>query len=66
MSRNAEEGYQQYMDWYTRGITLIFLKEPQINTTAYAELENKQIQIARGSLPDGAIGKLLDGIVEAA
>lgn len=65
MSRNAEEGYQQYMDWYTRGITLIFLKEPQINTTAYAELENKQIQIARGSLPDGAIGKLLDGIVEA-
>ena len=64
MSRNAEEGYQQYMDWYTRGITLIFLKEPQINTTAYAELENKQIQIARGSLPDGAIGKLLDGIVE--
>ena len=60
MSRNAEEGYQQYMDWYTRGITLIFLKEPQINTTAYAELENKQIQIARGSLPDGAIGKLLE------
>lgn len=35
MSRNAEEGFQTYETLYNRGIELIFLKEPQINTTTY-------------------------------
>lgn len=37
MSRNAEEGYQLYEELYNRGVELIFLKEPLINTTTYKE-----------------------------
>lgn len=35
MSRNAEEGYMAYEALYTRGVNLIFLKEPHINTDTY-------------------------------
>ena len=32
MSRNAQEGFSLYQDFYGKGIELVFLKEPQINT----------------------------------
>ena len=32
MSRNAEEGFSAYEELFTRGINLVFLKEPHINT----------------------------------
>lgn len=35
MSRNAEEGFQEYESLYNRGIELIFLKEPHINTATF-------------------------------
>ena len=35
MSRNAEEGYTLYEELFNRGITLVFLKEPHINTDTY-------------------------------
>ena len=35
MSRNAEEGFNAYEELYNRGIELVFLKEPQINTATY-------------------------------
>lgn len=35
MSRNAEEGYSLYEDLYNKGVELIFLKEPHINTMTY-------------------------------
>lgn len=35
MSRNAEDGFVAYEDLYNRGVELIFLKEPQINTATY-------------------------------
>lgn len=35
MSRNAEEGLQVYLDLFNRGVNLVFLKEPQINTDTY-------------------------------
>lgn len=35
MSRNAVEGFDTYEHLYTLGVTLIFLKEPSINTTTY-------------------------------
>lgn len=35
MSRNAEEGFKAYEELYKRGVELIFLKEPQINTSTY-------------------------------
>jgi DNA invertase Pin-like site-specific DNA recombinase len=35
MSRNAEEGYKAYEELYTRGVNLVFFKEPHINTDTY-------------------------------
>ena len=35
MSRNAEEGFTAYKEMYDRGISLVFLKEPHINTDTY-------------------------------
>ena len=35
MSRNAEEGFELYQELFNRGIELIFLKEPHINTETY-------------------------------
>ncbi len=35
MSRNAEEGFALYQELYERGINLVFLKEPGINTEVF-------------------------------
>lgn len=35
MSRNAGDGFAIYEDLYSKGITLVFLKEPHINTDTY-------------------------------
>lgn len=62
MSRNATEGFELYKDLYNRGIRLVFLKEPHINTDTYKEQLNKQIQIDT-SLGDEAAVKLMNNIV---
>lgn len=42
MSRNAEEGVDKYFELYDKGIELVFIKEPFINTEVYKKaLENK-------------------------
>ena len=35
MSRNAEEGFKIYEDLFNRGVNLIFIKQPFINTEVY-------------------------------
>lgn len=35
MSRNAAEGFELYQELFERGVTLVFLKEPHINTECY-------------------------------
>lgn len=35
MSRNAAEGFSLYRDLYEKGVNLVFLKEPHINTDVY-------------------------------
>ena len=35
MSRNADEGFALYKELYSKGINLVFLKEPLINTQVY-------------------------------
>lgn len=35
MSRDAEEGFALYQELYNKGVELIFLKEPHINTSTY-------------------------------
>lgn len=37
MSRNAAEGVELYMSLFDKGIELVFLKEPHINTETYKE-----------------------------
>lgn len=37
MSRNAEEGFLLYEELYAKGIDLVFLKEPHINTETYKQ-----------------------------
>lgn len=37
MSRNAEEGIEQYERWYEAGVNLVFLKELYMNTEVYRQ-----------------------------
>lgn len=45
MSRNAEEGFRAYEALYSRGIELVFLKEPQINTATYKTALNSSVPL---------------------
>lgn len=38
MSRNAEEGFSLYKELYNKNVSLIFLKEPHINTDTYKKV----------------------------
>lgn len=37
MSRNADEGFALYEELYNKGIELVFIKEPHINTATYKQ-----------------------------
>lgn len=43
MSRNADEGFTLYQELYNKGIELVFLKEPHINTETYKKALNTNI-----------------------
>lgn len=45
MSRNAEEGFTLYEELFHKGVELIFLKEPHINTTTYKKALNNNIKL---------------------
>ena len=45
MSRNADEGFLNYQELFHRGIILVFLKEPHINTEVYRKALQKQIAL---------------------
>ena len=51
MSRNAEEGFKDYKMLYERGVHLIFLNEPLINTSVFDSTKNNllSIDIATGN-----------------
>lgn len=64
MSRTADEGVESYFDLYGKGVSLIFLKEPTINTAVYAAaLKNRTLTITQdGSTSEG---KLIQAIISA-
>ena len=64
MSRNAEEGYQLYKELYEKGVELVFLKEPLINTSVYKDNLSKQIDVELNT-EDEAANELITGIIEA-
>ena len=37
MSRDAQEGFQLYQEMFSKGINLVFLKEPHISTDVYKQ-----------------------------
>ena len=43
MSRNAEIGFQVYQELYDKGVELVFLKEPHINTETYKKALSNNI-----------------------
>ena len=45
MSRNAEEGFEEYERLFYRGIHLVFLKEPHIDTATYKVAMQNQIKM---------------------
>lgn len=44
MSRNSAEGFQLYRDLFEKGVSLVFLKEPHINTDTYKQAIEAQMQ----------------------
>ena len=60
MSGNAEEGYDLYQTLFQQNVELVFLKEPQINTTTYREAAEKQINVTETG--DTATDELLEAI----
>lgn len=57
MSGNADEGFNAYEELYQRGVKLVFLKEPHINTDTYKKTLENNIQLT-GSTVD----YILEGI----
>lgn len=45
MSRNSEEGFILYEDLYNKGVELVFLKEPHINTATYKKALTNNIEL---------------------
>ncbi|MCC3866964.1 recombinase family protein [Terrisporobacter mayombei] len=59
MSRNVEEGYKLYEELYNKGIELIFIKEPHINTTTYKQALTNNIELTGTS-----VDSILKGVNE--
>ena len=64
MSRNAEEGFDIYQTLFTRGVELIFLKEPHINTETYKASMDRHFTAAI-DCGDTDANELLNAITEA-
>ena len=62
MSRNAEEGYNLYMDLMDKGVNLVFLKERHIDTDEYKRRTEKHL--AKVTSSDTKIDKLINGILD--
>ena len=57
MSRNAEDGFTVYEELYSRGVSLVFLKEPHINTDTYRRVLERSVPMTGTS-----VDYILDGI----
>ena len=64
MSRNAEEAIKLYEELFSKDITLVFLKEPHINTEVYKKALDNQIEINLHT-GNAATDNFIQGIIEA-
>lgn len=60
MSRNAVEGFALYQTLLQKGVDLVFLKEPHINTAVYREAAQKQLETIQTG--DEATDELMSAI----
>lgn len=65
MSRNAEEGFELYEEFYNLGVELVFLKEPHINTETYRNAMSNQIQLT-GTITDILLNAINEYLMELA
>lgn len=65
MSRNAEDGYKLYQKLYGKGMNLVFLKEPHINTATYDKAKQNSIPTT-GTKFDKVIEAINDYIADLA
>ena len=62
MSRNAKDGISDYMNLFDRGIELVFIKEPHINTSVFKQqLENAKL----GMTDNKIVNAVLEGVEKA-
>ena len=64
MSRTAEDGFLLYKDLFQKDISLVFLKEPHINTEIYKQSLEQQIKICIES-GDEAMDELMRSVIES-
>ncbi|HBF5906856.1 recombinase family protein [Clostridioides difficile] len=50
MSRDASEGFKLYEELYNKGINLVFIKEPHINTDTYKKALSNNVEMTGGSV----------------
>ncbi len=50
MSGNADDGFSAYEELYSRGVSLVFLKEPHINTETYKKALENNVQLTGSSV----------------
>lgn len=62
MSRDASIGFELYQEFFARGVELVFLKEPHINSNVYREALEKQIQAVETG--DEATDELMKAITD--
>lgn len=61
MSRNAQEGVKTYMDLFKKGVNLVFIKEPHINTETYKQALNIDLP----STDNEILKPILEGVMKA-
>lgn len=57
MSRNADEGFESYERFFSQDISLVFLKEPHINTETYRKALESNI-----SMTGNRVDLILEGV----
>lgn len=65
MSRNADEGFPLYMELFSMGVNLVFLKEPHINTESYRQAMQGIINVnveSGDSAANEMINTIMNGI----
>jgi DNA invertase Pin-like site-specific DNA recombinase len=63
MSRNLEEGFQDYQELFNRNVELVFLKEPHINTSVYRQSLNNAINLEI-STGNNAVDEYFNGNID--